>query len=113
VVVCLGGSFGEQTRARWHEFDLDRAVWTVPAERMKAVPTSAFRRVTGHSKATLNRSAASGRYSGYRCKHIVRRQGTPDPLQLELAHQLDLYSSFDLYEHTGADQDLPRLGLVA
>jgi integrase len=27
---------GEVLGARWHEFDLERAVWTVPAHRMKA-----------------------------------------------------------------------------
>lgn len=36
----------ELCRARWHEFDLDKAIWTIPADRMKArvghdVPLSA------------------------------------------------------------------------
>ena len=45
--------------------------------------------------------------------HIVRRQWPPDPLQLELAHGLDLHGVLDLHQHTGADQDLPRLCLIA
>jgi integrase len=35
--VCLTAArSGEVRGARWQEFDLDRALWTVPAERMKA-----------------------------------------------------------------------------
>jgi len=35
LVLTVGRS-GEVLEARWSEFDLDAAVWTVPAERMKA-----------------------------------------------------------------------------
>jgi integrase len=35
-IVFTAGRTGEVLGARWEEFDLDRAVWTVPAERMKA-----------------------------------------------------------------------------
>lgn len=44
---------GELRRARWAEFDLDAAVWTIPAERMKMrrphrvpLPTQAIARLT-------------------------------------------------------------------
>ena len=45
--------------------------------------------------------------------HIVRRQRPPDPLQLELAHWLDLHGVLDLHQHSRTDEDLPRLGFVA
>ena len=45
--------------------------------------------------------------------HIVRRQRPPDPLQLELAHRLDLHGVLDFHQHSRADQNLPRLGFVA
>jgi hypothetical protein len=45
--------------------------------------------------------------------HIVRRQGPPDPLQLELAHGLDLHGILDLRQHPRADEDLTGLGLIA
>ena len=45
--------------------------------------------------------------------HIIRRERPPDPLQLELADWLDLHGVFDLRQHSRADEDLPRLGLVA
>ena len=31
--------------------------------------------------------------------HIVRRQRSPDPLQLELAYWLDLHGVLDLHQH--------------
>ena len=34
--VLTAARSGEVLRARWEEFDLDRAVWTIPANRMKA-----------------------------------------------------------------------------
>ena len=34
--ILTAARSGEVLGARWDEFDLDRAVWTVPAERMKA-----------------------------------------------------------------------------
>src|SRR5580693_5233601 len=45
--------------------------------------------------------------------HIVSRQGPPDALQLELAYGLDLHGILDLRQHSRANEDLPRLGLVA
>ena len=35
AILCASRS-GEVREATWDEFDLDRAVWTIPAERMKA-----------------------------------------------------------------------------
>jgi integrase len=35
-IVLTASRLGEATGARWDEFDLDRAVWTIPPERMKA-----------------------------------------------------------------------------
>ncbi len=35
-VILAAARSGEVLGARWVEFDLDRAIWTVPAERMKA-----------------------------------------------------------------------------
>jgi integrase len=34
--ILTAARSGEVLGARWNEFDLDRAIWTVPAERMKA-----------------------------------------------------------------------------
>ena len=60
--------------------------------------------------------------SGNRCEknisrssgdHIVRRQRPPDPLQLELAHWLDLHGILDLRQHSRADEYLPWLGFIA
>ena len=45
--------------------------------------------------------------------HIVRRQRSPDPLQRELTHRLDLHGVLDLRQHSRADEDLPRLGFIA
>ena len=56
------------------------------------------------------RHSYSFRYSG---DHIVRRQRPPDPLQLELAHWLDLHRILDLRQHARTDEDLPWLGLIA
>src|SRR5262249_22194307 len=49
----------------------------------------------------------------HRGKHVIRRQRSPDPLQRELTDWLDLYDMLDGHQHTRADQDLPRLGLIA
>jgi integrase len=35
-LILTAARTGEVIQARWDEFDLDKAVWTVPAERMKA-----------------------------------------------------------------------------
>ena len=48
-----------------------------------------------------------------RADHIVRRQGPPDPLQLELTYGLDLYGVLDLHQHSRTDENLPRLGFIA
>ena len=45
--------------------------------------------------------------------HIVSRQWPPDPLQLELTDGLNLYGVLDLHQHSRADEDLSRLGLIA
>ena len=50
---------------------------------------------------------------GYGSYHIIRRQGPPDPLQLELTNRLDLHGVLDLRQHSRADQNLPRLGFIA
>ena len=39
-LVLTAARTGEVIHARWSEIDLDRMLWTVPAERMKEVPTS-------------------------------------------------------------------------
>jgi len=36
LVILTACRVGEMTGARWSEFDLDGAVWTIPADRMKA-----------------------------------------------------------------------------
>ncbi len=46
-------------------------------------------------------------------QHVVRRQRSPYPLQLELTDRLDLNGVLDFGQHAGADEDLSRLGLVA
>jgi hypothetical protein len=46
-------------------------------------------------------------------KHIVRCQRAPDPLQLELTHQLDLHCILNLHQHSGTDEDLSRLSSCA
>src|SRR6476659_278162 len=43
---------------------------------------------------------------GYGSYHVVRRQGPPDPLQLELTHWLDLH------QHSRTDEDLSGLRLI-
>lgn len=35
-LILIAGRSGEVSGARWNEFDLERAIWTVPATRMKA-----------------------------------------------------------------------------
>ncbi len=35
LLILTGARPGEVTRAKWSEFDLDRALWTLPIERMK------------------------------------------------------------------------------
>ena len=45
--------------------------------------------------------------------HIVRRQGPPDPLQLELTNWLDLHGVLDLHQYPGTDENLSWLGFVA
>jgi hypothetical protein len=49
-----------------------------------------------------------------RCaNHIISRQRPPNPFQLELADRLDSDGVLDLRQHSGADEDLSRLGLIA
>lgn len=36
LIVLTATRLGEPTGAKWEEFDLDRAVWTIPAARMKS-----------------------------------------------------------------------------
>ena len=45
--------------------------------------------------------------------HIISRQRPPDPLQLKLAHRLDLDGILDLCQHTRTNQDLPGLRFIA
>jgi hypothetical protein len=45
--------------------------------------------------------------------HIISGQRPPDPLQLELAHGLDLYRVLDLHQHSRTDEDLTGFGLIA
>ena len=45
--------------------------------------------------------------------HIVRRQRSPDPLQLELADWLDLYGVLDFHQYPRTDENLSWLGFVA
>src|SRR5271170_8278949 len=46
-------------------------------------------------------------------QYIVCRQWTPDTLERKLAHRLDLHCILNLRQHSGANQDLTRLGFVA
>jgi hypothetical protein len=46
-------------------------------------------------------------------KHVIRRQGPPDPLQLELTQWLDLHGILDRHQHPRTNRYLPRLGLIA
>ena len=48
----------------------------------------------------------------YRTDHVVRRQGPPDPLQLELADRLDYHGVLDLHQHSRTDEDLSGLRLI-
>jgi hypothetical protein len=48
-----------------------------------------------------------------RRKHIVRRQRSPDALQLEFADRLNRNGVLDLHQHPSADEDLTRLGFIA
>jgi hypothetical protein len=45
--------------------------------------------------------------------HIIRRQKPPDPLQLELTDRLDFHGVLDCHQHSGTNQDLPRLDFIA
>ena len=45
--------------------------------------------------------------------HIIRRQRSPDPLQLELADWLDLYGVLDFHQYPRTDENLSWLGFVA
>ena len=44
--------------------------------------------------------------------HIVSRQRSPDPLQLELTHWLNRHGFLDLRQHSRANQYLPRLCFI-
>ena len=46
-------------------------------------------------------------------KHIIRRQGPPDPLQLELTDRLDRHGVLNLRQHPRTNQDLPWLRFIA
>ena len=50
---------------------------------------------------------------GNRPNHIIRCKRPSNPLQLELAYWLDFDGIFNRDQHTRADKDLSRLGLVA
>src|SRR4029077_10232884 len=49
----------------------------------------------------------------YGTDHVVRRQGPPDPLQLELTDWLNLHRILNLHQHSRTDEDLTRFGLIA
>ena len=51
--------------------------------------------------------------SSQRRNHIVRRQRPPNSLQHKLTYRLDLHDILDLHQHSRANEDLPRLGLIA
>jgi hypothetical protein len=60
------------------------------------------------------RAKPAGSISGSnRANHVVSRQRPPDPLQLELPHWLDFHGVLYFYQHSRADEDLTRFGLVA
>jgi hypothetical protein len=44
---------------------------------------------------------------------IVRRQEPPNPLQLELTDRLDFHGILHFHQHSGTDENLPGLGLIA
>ena len=78
--------------------------------RMRPAATHALHsHVLASFRNTMRGSSICGRDGDY----IVRRQGPPDPLQLELADRLDLHGVLDLRQHPRTNQDLPRLRFIA
>jgi hypothetical protein len=53
------------------------------------------------------------KFSRRGAEHIVRRQRSPDTLQRKLTNRLNFHGILNSHQHTGTDQDLPRLGFVA
>ena len=49
-LILTAARTGEVTGARWREIDLDQAIWTVPADRMRQDANIGSRFLTGHSR---------------------------------------------------------------
>jgi hypothetical protein len=79
--------------------------------------TLLLRKHTGEPGHLIGKEAANGsteEMTGlYGRDHVVSRQRPPDPLQLELTHWFDLHGVLNFGQHSRADEDLPRLRLVA
>ena len=56
---------------------------------------------------------AASSLDGCGSNHIIRRQRSPDPLQLKLTDRLNLHDILDLHQHSRTDEDLTRFGLIA
>ena len=70
-------------------------------------------RYPGATPGVMGLLAIGLKFSRHGSNHFVRRQRPPDPLQLELAHGLDLHCILDFRRRSRADEDLPRLGFIA
>jgi integrase len=91
LAILTAARSGEVLAAKWNEFDLDRAVWTVPVERMKAgrehrVPLSAPAVALLEASRTKSRgsfvfpsqrprSVTDAPLSGMALQMILRRMG--------------------------------------
>ena len=69
-LILTAGRTGEVIGANWSEFDLEKAIWTIPAERMKAgkehrVPLTS-RAVEILSSITTNRNPEEFVFSGWK-----------------------------------------------
>ena len=88
--VLTGARTSESTGARWQEFDLDAALWTVPGERIKAgrthrVPLASRALEIVHEQARYRQSdhVFAGRRPGAPLSNmsmtaVLRRMGIPD-----------------------------------
>ena len=94
LTILTAARSGEALGARWREFDLDAATWTVPAARMKAarehrVPLSAPAVALLRALRPLSRGPDSPVFPGARdarkplsnmaMEMLLRRMNAPDP----------------------------------
>lgn len=78
LTILTAARTGETLGARWDEFDLDNAVWTIPADRMKAarehrIPLSAAALALIRTLAGANSARRFSRASGLRSRSRTRR----------------------------------------